>query len=477
LFDYLAVAPLLPLNAAPYSEADSTCYARAGMLAEGTTIGAYRVLRQLGEGGMGTVYLADHALLSRTAAIKVLLPSLSAQPEFVQRFFNEARAITQIADPGIVQVFDFGYHTDGSAYIVMEFLDGDSLDRRLARIGRLSPITTLRLTRQLCASLHAAHAKGIIHRDLKPDNIYLVGDPAVTGGERTKILDFGIAKLSGGEPGTLMTRKGLVMGTPVYMSPEQCRSAGDVDPRSDIYSLGCVMMAMLTGRPPFDGEGSGDLIAAHLREPPQLASSRVPGLPDFIDELLLRCLAKSVADRFQTAAQLDEAIEAIEHRLPRSTPAGISAGGGLLPPPGVRTPATTTTGAAGQRQPTTTSRSGVMATLVIALVVAASAAYLATRSHDAPAPAASGRGDAASAPVAPDVEPAFAGVPTDGAPAEPDAAIVQTALPSDAAGPTVAKPKPRPNAQRPGAHLTGQEGKDHVQSPHPNAARPIDRSD
>jgi eukaryotic-like serine/threonine-protein kinase len=168
---------------------------------------------------MGVVYLGEHTLLGRLAAIKVLLPALSANQEIVQRSFNEARAVAQIADPGIVQVYDFGQHTDGSAFIVMELLQGEPVDRRLARIGRFTPIDCLRLTALICRSLAAAHARGIVHRDLKPENLFIVGDPVVTGGERPKILDFGIAKLSSSEPGALKTRTGMMMGTPVYMSP------------------------------------------------------------------------------------------------------------------------------------------------------------------------------------------------------------------------------------------------------------------
>jgi serine/threonine-protein kinase len=297
-------------------------------------IGAYRVIHTLGQGGMGVVYVAEHTLLGRRAAIKILLPQLSANPELVQRFFNEARAVTQIADPGIVQVFDFGFLDDRSAYIVMELLEGEPMDRRLHRIGRFSPIDALRLTRLVCTSLGVAHAKGIVHRDLKPENIFIVGDPAVTGGERAKILDFGIAKLSFEEPGKLRTRTGTLMGTPVYMSPEQCRDAGEVDQRSDIYSMGCVLFTMLTGRPPFEGAGSGDLIAAHLREPPPLAASRVAGLPDAIDHILQRCLAKSPDHRFPSMAELVQALEHVERTLTAgpapvapqlATPAGMFA--------------------------------------------------------------------------------------------------------------------------------------------------------
>ncbi|MEO7731400.1 MAG: serine/threonine-protein kinase, partial [Kofleriaceae bacterium] len=134
----------------------------------GAVIGNYQLVGKLGEGGMGVVYLGQHKLLGRRAAVKVLLPALSARPDVVERFFNEARAVTSINDPGIVQVFDFGYHTDGSAYIVMEYLEGEPLDRRLARLGRLPVVDALRLCRQVATSLSAAHAQQIVHRDLKP---------------------------------------------------------------------------------------------------------------------------------------------------------------------------------------------------------------------------------------------------------------------------------------------------------------------
>ncbi|HMG55931.1 MAG TPA: protein kinase [Kofleriaceae bacterium] len=274
----------------------------------GTVIGNYQIIRKLGEGGMGAVYLGQHQLLGRRAAIKVLLTELSARPDIVNRFFNEARAVTSISDPGIVQVFDFGYHTDGSAFIVMEYLEGEPLDRRLARLGRLAVYDALLLCRQIASSLAAAHAQNIIHRDLKPENIYLVLDGEVASGERSKILDFGIAKLSDDNPGKIKTSTGALMGTPIYMSPEQCRGLGTLDHRSDIYSLGCVLFHLLTGRPPFDGEGMGDILAAHIREPAPAPSSRAPELASNIDGLVLRCLAKSPDERYQTMLELAAAI-------------------------------------------------------------------------------------------------------------------------------------------------------------------------
>ncbi len=206
-------------------------------------IGAYRIQKRIGEGGMGSVWLAEHTMLGRRAAIKVLHPEFSTKPEIVTRFFNEARAATAIAAPGIVQIFDFGHHTDGSAYIVMELLDGEPLDQRLARLGALAVPDALRIMRQVASALGAAHARGIVHRDVKPENIFIVRDSEVASGERAKVLDFGIAKLAS-DQGAVRTQTSAVMGTPLYMSPEQCRGAGHVDQRSDVYSLGCVLAAV-----------------------------------------------------------------------------------------------------------------------------------------------------------------------------------------------------------------------------------------
>jgi serine/threonine-protein kinase len=288
---------------------------------EGSTIGAYTVVRKLGEGGMGTVWVGEHTLLGRRAAIKVLLPEFTSREEIVQRFFNEARAVTAIADPGIVQVFDFG-HAHGSAYIVMELLEGEAMDERLRRIGRFAPADAVRLMAQIATSLGAAHAKGVTHRDLKPENIFIVGDPAVTGGERTKILDFGIAKLAGDEASKVKTRTGMMMGTPVYMSPEQCRGAASIDSRSDIYALGCVLFTMVCGRPPFESETTGDLIIMHVRDAPPLASQFVPGLPPELDMFIARCLEKDPNRRFQTTAEMVQGLAAVEGALFGSTASG-----------------------------------------------------------------------------------------------------------------------------------------------------------
>jgi len=270
----------------------------------GQVVGTYRIVSLLGAGGMGAVWLAEHTVLGRRVAIKFLHADVSQNPAVVERFFAEARAATRIADPGIVVVYDFGWHTDGSAYIVMEHLGGESVATRL-RSGRFSVTDAVRVVQQSAMAMAVAHATGIIHRDLKPDNIFLVPDPAVVAGERIKILDFGIAKLVGDEHGNpTRTRTGAIMGTPTYMSPEQCRGAGDIDHRTDIYALGCVLFHLLTGRVPFFASTPGDMIAAHLREAPLPPSALVPEVPYAIDAIVIRCLAKTAEDRYATMTEL-----------------------------------------------------------------------------------------------------------------------------------------------------------------------------
>ena len=278
----------------------------------GDTLGNYRVVSRLGMGGMGAVYIGEHTLIGRKAAIKILLPEFSRKQEIVERFFNEAKAGSAIGHPGIVQTLDFGYHSDGSAFLVMELLTGEPLNERLDRLGKMPEDEAVRITRQCASALAAAHAAGIIHRDLKPANIFLSADPEMEAGERAKILDFGIAKLTdSGAAGDLRTRTGSMMGTPVYMSPEQCRGAGLVDHRSDIYSLGCVLFRMLCGRPPFVAEGIGEIIASHLREPPPSMQSFVPTISPALDAVVQRTLAKAPEARFSSMEEMASVLQSL----------------------------------------------------------------------------------------------------------------------------------------------------------------------
>jgi serine/threonine protein kinase len=290
--------------------ADAIGFSDLGALV-GETVGNYRITDLLGQGGMGVVYRAEHVLLGKRAAVKVLLPERCSSREIVDRFFNEAKASTLIEDPGIVDIFDFGRLPDGNAYIVMELLEGETLGERLKRLERIPATHAASIARHIAGTLAAAHAHGIIHRDLKPDNVFLVRDSALPRGERAKLLDFGIAKLQqqGTQPSDLVkTETGRLMGTPYYMSPEQCRGAGKIDQRTDIYSLGCVLYQMLTGRPPFVMEGAGEILAAHIHVPPLPPRTHEPSVPPALEMVVLRLLEKDPARRYQSAADVVEAL-------------------------------------------------------------------------------------------------------------------------------------------------------------------------
>ncbi|MES1205758.1 MAG: serine/threonine-protein kinase [Pseudomonadota bacterium] len=267
----------------------------------GQQLGGYTILQRIGRGGMGDVFLAQHRRVARRAAVKVLIPELSQKATVLDRFFNEARATSLIKHPGIVEILDCDV-LDGQAFIIMEFLDGESLGAYLHRTGPLPADMPffLGMATAVAGAVGAAHATGIIHRDLKPDNVYLhlsgVADPAVT----VKVLDFGIAKLIQQDAGPSQTSTGMLLGTPAYMSPEQCRGAGRVDARSDIYSLGCIFYESLLGWPPFVREGMGDLIIAHVSETPEAPAVRVQGLAPEVNALVMRMLAKNADDRPQT---------------------------------------------------------------------------------------------------------------------------------------------------------------------------------
>jgi serine/threonine protein kinase len=276
----------------------------------GTQLGSYRVLSKLGEGGMGAVYVAEHLLLKRKVAVKVLLKELTSDASIKRRFMNEARATSQIVHPGIVRMWDFGEHSDGTTYILMELLEGETLRERIAKRGRLSVDHALALVKQIAEALGAAHAHRIVHRDLKPENIFLVADPAAPFGIQPKILDFGIAKILDPSMDAPQTRAGSIIGTPMYMSPEQCMAAPEIDHRADLYALGAIFFLLLCGRPPFDKGTFADLMAAHLHQPPPRPSSMVPTLPPWIDDLVLRLLAKAREQRVQSIEEFLDALQA-----------------------------------------------------------------------------------------------------------------------------------------------------------------------
>jgi hypothetical protein len=260
---------------------------------------------------MGAVWLAEHPEIGRQVAIKVLRPEMIRDQQLLTRFLNEARAANAIRHPNIIEILDSGSTPEGVPYLVMELLEGESLSSRVRRMGQVPLRDALEFTYQAASALAAAHAKGIIHRDLKPDNLFVIKDAHDPGRERIKVLDFGIAKLQTSVPGQEMrTRTGTLMGTPVYMSPEQCRGTRAVDQRSDIYALGIIMFEMLAGRPPFYSEGFGDLVNMHLNVPPPPVRVFNSSVPEPIERMIARALGKTPEERQQSAAELQAEIRA-----------------------------------------------------------------------------------------------------------------------------------------------------------------------
>ncbi len=259
---------------------------------------------------MGAVYLAEHPGIGRRVAVKVLHKNYTRDEHLLARFLNEARAANAIRHPNIIEILDSGMMADGTPFLVMELLEGESLGTRLRQTGALPIAKAVDFAYQTASALGAAHAKGIVHRDLKPDNLFVVPDLHDTNRERIKVLDFGIAKLQQGSVAdSVKTRTGTLMGTPIYMSPEQCRGTRTVDHRSDIYSLGVIFYEMLVGQPPFVSEGFGDLVNMHLNVPPASARSKRPEIPLALDALVMKMLAKNPEDRYAETGEVQAALK------------------------------------------------------------------------------------------------------------------------------------------------------------------------
>ena len=278
----------------------------------------YRVVRRLGEGGMGAVYLCEHEVLGRRFAVKVLRADRAADPELKERFRNEALAASRIGQENVVDVLDFGEEADGALYYVMEALEGRSLGAVIREEGPLPVGRALALLEHVARALAAAHARGVIHRDVKPENVFVV--QGRDGLERAKVLDFGISHVDLG--GVRITRAGSIIGTPEYMAPEQAMG-GEVDHRADVYALGVLAFEMLTGALPLVGDSAVATLMAHQTRAPVAPSLLRGGIPPEVDALVLRALAKSPAERFDSMLEL--AAEVARIRLTGPLPVSVKA--------------------------------------------------------------------------------------------------------------------------------------------------------
>jgi serine/threonine-protein kinase len=272
-------------------------------------LGQYLLKERLGAGGMGEVYLAEHILLRRPCALKLIRSERAGDPEHLRRFEREVRLTATLSHPNTVQVFDYGHAEDGTFYYVMEYLPGLTLEEIVRRHGPLPPQRAIYFLRQVCGALQEAHTIGLIHRDLKPGNVMV----CERGGQHDviKLLDFGLVlPLVGAADGEKLTQEGTIAGTPAYMSPEQAGGQEYLDARSDIYSLGALAYFLLTGQPPFVCSSTVRTLAAHLYETPTPLTRSRPDVPGDLEGVVLRCLAKNPADRFPDAEGLEEALAA-----------------------------------------------------------------------------------------------------------------------------------------------------------------------
>jgi serine/threonine protein kinase len=294
--------------------------------------GRYRIIRKIGEGGMGIVYEAEHIVIEKRVGLKVLREDFSSRHDVVERFRQEAKSASRIGHEHIIDISDFGETPSGASFFVMELLNGQDLAHELEKKGALSARRTIQLCIQCARALGAAHAKGIVHRDMKPENIFLCSRD--TGEDFIKIVDFGIAKMNDieteGQPGRKLTKTGMIFGTPEYMSPEQA-GGKKLDHRVDIYAMGVIMYELLTGRVPFVGDTFMGILTQHMFESPQPLLVQNPNcrVPPELEAIVFKALSKNADDRYQS---MEELLGDLQGAL-----SGSSQVSGSVPPPGTLT--------------------------------------------------------------------------------------------------------------------------------------------
>lgn len=441
----------------------------------------YRLVRLLGEGGMGSVYEARHDLIGRRFAVKFLHAELAGHPEILARFRREAQAAGSLENENIAAVTDFGSH-QGAPYIVMEFLEGQDLAKVLAQTGPLSITRASQILIQVCRGLVAAHARGIVHRDLKPENLLLQtrGD----GGDLVKILDFGIAKLKNNEHRPeAATRTGITLGTPYYMPPEQARGQKELDERADIYALGVILYELLSGRKPHNGENYNAILYSILMQAAPRIETFRPDLPPELAAVVHRAMAADANERYSSVSELGQALSSFAGRTLTPAPTISNASTAMAPQvhtPPPYTPLSNSTRApvaltpALATMPPTRSRAPLFVTLgVAALGALGGGAWLVTRGG-APAPDPSAASAATAAPsgasYAPPTAPSIAP-----APALPTLAEEAPAPAASSAAPVAAPPAPAPSphqAVRGAAKPSPRQAKPAPAPPEPPVSKP-----
>lgn len=268
--------------------------------------GAYQLVGRIGEGGMGAVYEAHHLRMKKRVAVKVINRTMARHPDALARFHREASVASRLGHPHLVNVLDFGTSSEGEPYLVMEYLDGEDLERRMRRAGPVPLRNAVQIVRQAASALAVVHAKGIVHRDLKPANIFLVQVPGEP--DFVKVLDFGVSKIRAAR--TKLTDASTVVGTPEYMSPEQASGSGDeIDHRADQWALACIVWEMLAGRSPFSADHTDAVFYLLTHQPPPPLSKYAPDLPSAVEPVLLRALSKAAADRYASTREFARALE------------------------------------------------------------------------------------------------------------------------------------------------------------------------